>query len=74
MANKRLEKEEEQQAEDAGSEVGLDTLRVKSAPAPAAPKEDMVEDDEVTNEDEDDLDDLEEEEEEAAEDAETSGL
>ena len=75
MANKRLEKEEEQQAEDARSEEDLDTLRVKDAlPVLRSAKEDMIEVDEVVNEDEDDLDDLEDEEEEAAEDAETSAL
>jgi hypothetical protein len=73
MANKRLEREEEQQAEDASREKDLDTLTVKNAPARAATEE-MIEDDEVVNEDEDDLNDLEDEEEEAAEDAETSAL
>jgi hypothetical protein len=80
MADKRLEKEEEQQAKDARSEEDLDTLSVKGASeqganaASRAAKEEMIEDDEVVNEGEDDLNDLEAEEEEAAEDAETSAL
>ena len=58
MPIKRLEKEEENQAQE----------RVNAA------SEETIEDDEVVNEDEDDLEDLEDEEEEAAEDAETSRL
>jgi hypothetical protein len=73
MADKRLEKEEEQQAEDARSEEDLGAFSVKGAPARAATEE-MIEDDEAVNQDEDDLNDLEDEEEEAAEDAETSAL
>jgi len=74
MADKRLEKEEEEQAEDARSEEDLDTLSVKGASASRVATEEMIEDDEVVNRDQDDLNDLEDEEEEAAEDAETSAL
>jgi hypothetical protein len=74
MADKRLEKEEEEQAEDARSEEDLDTLSVKGASASRVATEEMIEDDEVVNQDQDDLNDLEDEEEEAAEDAETSAL
>jgi len=80
MPSKRLEKEEEEQAEAASSEEDLYTLTVKdprgaeATVASGAATEHMIEDDEAVNKDEEDLDDLEEEEEETAEDAETSGL
>jgi hypothetical protein len=76
MPIKRLEKEEENQAQAARTEEDLDNLAAKDAPEQRvdAASEEMIEDDEVVNEDEDDLEDLEEEEQEAAEDAETSRL
>jgi hypothetical protein len=79
MTDKRLEREEEEQAEDATGEEDFGAFRVKHAPEQGvsvsrAAKADMIEDDEVVNEDEEDLIELEEEEEEAAKDAETSGL
>jgi len=76
MAIKRLEKEEENQAQAARNEEQLDNLVVKNVPHQRAnaASEEMIEDDEVVDEDEDDLEDLEDEEEEAAEDAETSRL
>jgi hypothetical protein len=82
MPNKRLEKEEEQQARAARSEEDWDAVRERNAldhGVNAAGRmddstEEMVEGDEILNSDEEDFEALEEEEEEAAQDAETASL